>query len=75
MRAPVPYPTADCGVRLPAATLLGHAADFLTWFEPLDAAIAAHRQEALFVQGDETSWVVHVWGEVAPGQALGRRMR
>ena len=23
----------------------------------------AHRQEALFVQGDETSWVVHVWGE------------
>ena len=54
---------ADCGVRLPAATLLGHAADFLTWFEPLDAAIAAHQQEALFVQGDETSWVVHVWGE------------
>ena len=54
---------ADCGVRLPAATLLGHAADFLTWLEPLDAAIAAHRQEALFMQGDETFWVVHVWGE------------
>ena len=26
---------ADCGVRLPAGTLLGHVADFLTWFEPL----------------------------------------
>ena len=32
---------ADCGVRLPAGTLLGHVADFLTWFEPLDAAIGA----------------------------------
>ena len=54
---------ADCGVRLPAGTLLGHVADLLTWFEPLDAAIGAHQQQALFVHGDETSWVVHVWAE------------
>ena len=54
---------ADCGVRLPAGTLLGHVADFLTWFEPLDAAIGAHQQQALCVHGDETSWVVHVWAE------------
>ena len=54
---------ADCGVRLPAGTLLGHVADFLTWFGPLDAAIEAHRKQALFVHGDETSWVVHVWAE------------
>ena len=54
---------ADCGVRLPAGTLLGHVADFLTWFEPLDAVIEAHQKQALFVHGDETSWVVHVWGE------------
>ena len=59
----MPYPTADCGVRLPAGTLLGHVADFLTWFEPLDAAIGAHQEQALFVHGDETSWVVHVWAE------------
>ena len=54
---------AACGVRLPAGTLLGHVADFLTWFEPLEAAIEARQQQALFVHGDETSWVVHVWGE------------
>ena len=54
---------ADCGVRLPAGTLLGHVADFLTWFEPLDAAIGAHQEQALCVHGDETSWVVHVWAE------------
>ena len=54
---------ADCGVRLPAGTLLGHVADLLTWFEPLDAAIGAHQEPALFVHGDETSWVVHVWAE------------
>ena len=54
---------ADCGVRLPAGTLLGHVADFLTWFEPLEAAIEARQQQALWVHGDETSWVVHVWAE------------
>lgn len=54
---------ADCGVRLPAGTLLGHVADFLTWFEPLDAVIEARQKQALFVHGDETSWVVHVWAE------------
>ena len=54
---------AACGVRLPAGTLLGHVADFLTWFEPLEAAIEAHQRQALFVHADETSWVVHVWGE------------
>ena len=32
----------EFGVRLPASTLLGHVGDFLTWFEPLEAAIAAH---------------------------------
>ena len=54
---------ADCGVRLPAGTLLGHVADFLTWFEPLEAAIEARQKQALCVHGDETSWVVHVWAE------------
>ena len=54
---------ADCGVRLPAGTMLGHVGDFLTWFEPLETAVEAHQQQALFVHGDETSWVVHVWGE------------
>ena len=54
---------ADCGVRLPAGTMLGHVGDFLTWFEPLETAVEAHQQRAQFVHGDETSWVVHVWGE------------
>lgn len=51
------------GVQLPAGTLLGHVGDLLTWFEPLEAAIAAHQQQARVVHGDETSWVVHVRAE------------
>lgn len=51
------------GVHLPAGTLLGHVRDFLTWFEPLEAAIAAHQQQARWAHGDETSWVVHVRAE------------
>ena len=51
------------GVRLPAGTLLGHGRDFLTWFEPLEAAIAAHQEQARLVHGDETSWVVQVRAE------------
>ena len=54
---------AECGVRLPAGTLLGHVADFLTWFEPLEKAIEARQKQARWVHGDETSWVVHVWAE------------
>ena len=54
---------AACGVRLPAGTLLGHVADLLTWFEPLEAALEARQKQALCVHGDETSWVVHVWAE------------
>ena len=53
----------EFGVRLPAGTLLGHVGDFLTWFEPLEAALAARQEEALLVHGDETSWVVHVRAE------------
>ncbi len=53
----------ELGVRLPAGTLLGHVGDLLTWFEPLEAAIAAHQEQALLVHGDETSWVVHVRAE------------
>ena len=51
------------GVRLPAGTLLGHVRDFLTWCEPLEAAIAAHQEQTRVAHGDETSWVVHVRGE------------
>ena len=51
------------GVRLPAGTLLGHVGDFLTWFEPLEAAIAAHQAQARLAHGDETSWVVQVRAE------------
>ena len=51
------------GVRLPAGTLLGHGRDFLTWFEPLEAAIAAHQEQTRLVHGDETSWVVPVRAE------------
>ncbi len=54
---------ADCGVRLPAGTLLGHGRDWLTWFEPLEQALGAHQEEARVVHGDETSWVVHVRAE------------
>ena len=54
---------AEFGVRLPAATLLGHVPDFLTWFEPLAEAIGVHQQQARVVHGDETSWVVHVRAE------------
>lgn len=50
----------EYGVRLPASTLLGHVADLLGWFEPLQQAIAAHQREAALAQGDETSWMVHV---------------
>ena len=52
-----------CGVRLPAGTLLGHVGDFLTWFEPLEAAIGWHQQQARSVHGDETSWVIHARAE------------
>ena len=54
---------AERGVRLPASSLLGHLRDFLTWFEPLEAAIGAHQRQARVVHGDETSWVVHVRAE------------
>ena len=54
---------AEFGVRLPAATLLGHVPDLLTWFEPLAEAIGVHQQQARVVHGDETSWVVHVRAE------------
>ncbi len=53
----------DCGVRLPAGTLLGHVHHLLTWFEPLVTAIGVYQQQALVVHGDETSWVVHVRAE------------
>ena len=51
------------GVRLPAGTLLGHVGDFLTWFEPLEAAIAAHQAQTRLVHGDETSWAVQARAE------------
>ena len=54
---------AERGVRLPASSLLGHLRAFLTWFEPLEAAIGAHQRQARVVHGDETSWVVHVRAE------------
>ena len=54
---------ADCGVRIPVGTLLGHARDFLTWFEPLEQAIGARQEGAALVHGDETSWIVHVRAE------------
>lgn len=51
------------GVALRASTLLGHLRDLLTWFEPLEAALAVHQQQARLAHGDETSWVVHVRAE------------
>lgn len=55
----------ECGVALPASTLLGHLRDFLTWFEPLEAAVGVHQQQTRLAHGDETSWVVHVRAEQA----------
>ena len=56
----------ECGVRLPAGTLLGHLRDLLTWFEPLETAIGAHQEQTRLAHGDETSWVVH--GRAEAGQ-------
>ena len=53
----------ECGVRLPAGTLLGHLRDLLTWCEPLEAAIGARQEQTRLAHGDETSWVVHVRAE------------
>ena len=53
----------DRGVYLPASTLLGHIADWLRWFSPLEEAIGVRQQEAGLAHGDETTWPVHVRAE------------